>query len=235
MTPATRPRTAPPRIDPRLRAGILADPDAVLDDDDLMRVLVEANDRARGANVVDLRAIAMDRLAQRLDRLEDTHRSVIAAAYDNLAGTNMIHRAALRMLDAERFEAFLEDLAGPVADILRVESLCLVLEGAEPVRRGALLVERPGFVDAYLAAPRGAPRAVTLRQVRPDDGRVHGERAPDIRSESCLRLDLGDGVRPGLLVMGAEDPHQFSPQQGTDLLAFLGGVAERAMRRWLRP
>ncbi|MEL6992765.1 MAG: DUF484 domain-containing protein, partial [Pseudomonadota bacterium] len=27
--------------------------------------------------------------------------------------------------------------------------------------------------------------------------------------------------------------HQFSPQQGTDLLGFFGGVFERAMRRWL--
>jgi uncharacterized protein YigA (DUF484 family) len=33
--------------------------------------------------------------------------------------------------------------------------------------------------------------------------------------------------------MGAEDPHQFKPGQGTDLLAFFGGVFERAMRRWL--
>lgn len=223
-----------PRLDPRLRASILADPATVLDDAEMMRALADANDRARGANVVDLRGIAMDRLAQRLDRLEDTHRSVIAAAYDNLAGTNMIHRAVLRMLEPTRFEAFLADLEGPVADILRVESLRLVLEGAEaPVRRGALLVERPGFVDDYLRPARGPMRAVTLRQVSPEDGRVHGERAPDIRSEACLRLDLGPGTRPGMLALGAEDPHQFSPQQGTDLLAHLGGVAERAMRRWL--
>ncbi len=51
-----------------------------------------------GHNVVDLRGIAMERLEERLDRLEDTHRSVIAAAYDNLAGTNSIHRAVLRLL-----------------------------------------------------------------------------------------------------------------------------------------
>ena len=54
-----------------------------------------------------------------------------------------------------------------------------------------------------------------------------------IRSEACLKLDFGKGRLPGLLVMGAEDPHQFSPQQGTDLLMFFAGVFERAMRRWL--
>ena len=57
-----------------------------------MRALVAANERALGSNVVDLRGIAMERLEARLDRLEDTHRSVIAAAYENLAGTNQIQR-----------------------------------------------------------------------------------------------------------------------------------------------
>ena len=52
-----------------------------------------------GGNIVDIRGIAMERLEHRLDRLEDTHRSVIAAAYENLAGTNQIHRAILRMMD----------------------------------------------------------------------------------------------------------------------------------------
>ncbi|MEO9865167.1 DUF484 family protein, partial [Yoonia sp.] len=49
----------------------------------------------------------------------------------------------------------------------------------------------------------------------------------------CLKLDFGPNRLPGMLVMGSEDPHQFTPQQGTDLLTFFGGVFERAMRRWL--
>ena len=36
-----------------------------------------------------------------------------------------------------------------------------------------------------------------------------------------------------MLALGAEDPHHFSPQQGTDLLAFFAGVFERTMRHWL--
>ena len=54
-----------------------------------------------------------------------------------------------------------------------------------------------------------------------------------MRSEACLRLDFGPGRLPGLLVFGAEDPHQFSPQQGSDLLSFFAGVFERSMRHWL--
>jgi len=229
------------QMDADIRERIISDPAVLLDDADIMRALVTANDRAMGTNVVDLRGIAMERLEARLDRLEDTHRSVIAAAYENLAGTNQIHRAVLRMLEPVRFETFLRDLGGEVAEILRVESIRLVIEaqatGDDPAvkRMGSVLsVEAPGFVDAYVARGREQPaRQVTLRQIRPDHGHVHGDKADFIRSEACLRLDFGPGRLPGLLLLGSEDPHQFTPQQGTDLLAFFAGVFERAMRRWL--
>jgi uncharacterized protein YigA (DUF484 family) len=74
---------------------------------------------------------------------------------------------------------------------------------------------------------------VTLRQIKAKNDAIYGDAADWIRSEACLKLDLGDGRLPGMLVMGCEDPHQFKPDQGTDLLGFFGGVFERAMRRWL--
>lgn len=230
-----------PKLDATLRETIIAEPDAVLDDKDVMRALVSANERAMGVNIVDLRGIAMDRLEARLDRLEDTHRSVIAAAYENLAGTNQVHRAILRMLDPVDFESFLKDLGGEVADILRVDAITLVLETVQAeddpaVKRlgDVLTVAEPGFVDAYLTHGRSPePRQVTLRQMQQASSQVYGRRADWIRSEACLKLDLGKGRLPGMLALGAEDPHQFSPQLGTDLLTFFAGVFERSMRRWL--
>lgn len=230
-----------PLIDANLRERIIAQPDVILDDTDLMRALVAANERAMGSNIVDLRGIAMERLETRLDRLEDTHRSVIAAAYENLAGTNQVHRAILRMLEPLSFETFLRDLGGPVAEVLRVDCVKLLLETAQseddPVlqRLGKVLsISGPGFIDDYLTAGRNVPvRQVTLRQVQEGNTRVYGDDAGYIRSEACLKLDFGPNRLPGMLVMGSEDPHQFSPQQGTDLLSFFAGVFERTMRRWL--
>ncbi|SLN62597.1 hypothetical protein PSA7680_03301 [Pseudoruegeria aquimaris] len=229
------------KIDNSLREQIIADPEVILEDQDLMRALVAANEKALGGNIVDLRGIAMERLEARLDRLEDTHRSVIAAAYENLAGTNQVHRAILRMLDPVTFEDFLKELDGDVAEILRVDCIRLVLEsvqtGDDPALRklgDVLSVAEPGFVDAYLTAGRDAPvRQVTLRQAIPQSDMIYGEAAEWIRSEACLKLDFGEGRLPGMLVMGSEDPHQFRPNQGTDLLAFFAGTFERAMRRWL--
>ena len=224
-----------------LRQKIIDDPATILEDRDVMRALIAANERTMGGNIVDLRGMAMERLEARLDRLEETHRHVIAAAYDNLAGTNQVHRAVLAMLDAPDFESFLADLGGPVADTLRVQTLRLVLETAvspeDPaVRRlgEVLTVADPGFVDGYLTQGRDVPiRQVTLRQLQPDSDVIYGEATDWIRSEALIRLDLGAGRLPGMLALGAEDPHQFKPAQGTDLLSFLGGVFERAMRRWL--
>jgi uncharacterized protein YigA (DUF484 family) len=229
-------------IEPDLRDRLLSEPELLLEDRDVMNALIAANERAMGSNIVDLRGIAMERLEARLDRLEDTHRSVIAAAYENLAGTNQVHRAILQMLDPLSFEDFLKTLAADVAGTLRVDCIRLVLESVQPEDSPALLrklgdvlfVAEPGFVQDYLAGGRNVPlRPVVLRQVAPDNDALYGDRAGWIRSEALMRLDFGKGRLPGMLVLGAEDPHQFKPTHGTDLLAFFAGVFERTMRRWL--
>ena len=230
-----------PKLEDTLRDAIIAKPDAILDDKAVMHALIAANERSMGGNIIDLRGIAMDRLEARLDRLEDTHRSVIAAAYENLSGTNQVHRAILRLLDPMDFETFLRDLGGEVAELLRVDAISLVLETVQDdqdpaVRRldGVLRLAEPGFIESYLQQSRpGGVRQVTLRQIQSGSDRVYGPQAGWIRSEACLLLDLGEGRLPGMLVMGTEDPHHFSPQQGTDLLAFFAGVFERSMRHWL--
>jgi uncharacterized protein YigA (DUF484 family) len=183
----------------------------------------------------------MERLERRLDRLEDTHRSVIAAAYENLAGTNQVQRAILRMLDPTEFEIFLQNLGDEVAEILRVDFVRLVLDSNQAANTVAaktltdvLSLHEAGFIEDYVTAGKGGEsRTVTLRQVSPKSASLYGDKHESIRSEACIKLNLGKGRLGGMLVMGAEDPHMFMPQQGTDLLAFFGGVFERALRRFL--
>ena len=227
------------------RARVLSDPELVLEDRDLMRALISANERLMGGNVVDMRGIAMERLEDRLERLEDTHRSVIAAAYENLAGTNQIHRAILAMLDQPDFESFLQALSGEIASGLRVDRVRLVLEAtaAEEAADGSpqvqslqhvLCIAAPGFVSEYISGGRNLPaRPVTLRPAGDEAERVFGEDESWIRSEALMPIDLGAGRLPALLVLGSEDAQQFRPSQGTDLLTFFAAVFERLMRRWL--
>lgn len=228
------------KLDTSLRDAILAEPDALLEDQGLMKVLVAASERAMGSNIIDMRGIAMDRMEARLDRLEDVYRSVVATAYENLTGTKQIHRAVLRLLEPTDFESFLEALKSDLAEKLNVEVIALVLEAAQDGSGSAaakmddvLKLVGPGFTESYAASERGSDKQVTLRQLQGGSPTIYGDKAEWIRSEACLRLDLGEGRLPGLLVLGSEDPHQFTPQHGVDLLTFFAGVFERSMRRWL--
>ena len=218
------------------RDRILSDPDMILEDRDLMRALIAADAAAQGPKVTDLRGVAMERLEARLDRLEDTHRTVVAAAYDNLSGTNQVHRSVLRLLECEGLGAVLDLLAGEMADILRVDRIRLVLESAAPgpAPHEAVTVVGKGFVDDYLA-PRseGPARSVTLRPCGAVAVDAFGPGAERIRSEALLRLDLGEGRLAAMLAFGSEDPFRFAPGQGTELTVFLRCVFETLIRRHL--
>ncbi len=219
-----------------LRVRILQEPDVILEDADVMRALIAANDRSMGGNIVDLRGVAMDRLEARLQRLEDTHKSVVAAAYENLAGMNQVHRAINAFLEPLTFEAFLKCLGNEVVDILRVGKVRLVLESQEAAEAGikheVLTVVAPGFVNEYMGQGRPV-RRVTLRRVDGNAGLVFGESASWVQSEACIALDFGANRLPGMLAFASDDGNHFSSNQGTDLLDFMGGVFERAMRHWL--
>jgi uncharacterized protein YigA (DUF484 family) len=227
-------------LDENTRAAILARPQDVIDDDVVLQALIRANETARGPNVVDLRSIAMDRMSERLGRLEDTHRSVIAAAYDTITGTQQIQSAVLRMMEPPTFDLFLTELIGPVADALRVHSVRLILESNDTAPNNSdlerintsLVIVPPGFVGGYMGHDQQTK--VVLRPLPDGVEALYSVPAGKLGSEACLRLDLGDGRMPGMLVMGAEDGAHFDPSQATDLLAFLANATERMLIHWLR-
>jgi len=221
-----------------LRDIITKNPRIVLDAPDVMRALLAAHDETLGQNIVDLRSVAMQRLEAQLGRLEETNRSVIAAAYDNLAGTQQIHRALLKIMEPTDFGGFLTMIGAEMVDILRIDYACLILEtqNQSPDLNLAALgpVVKPaplGFVAHYLS--QNLEAKVTLRTVTHQDGFVYPEAIGPVGSEACLQLDFGAGTLPGLLVLAAKDAEQFSPAQGTDLLTFFATIFERALRRWL--
>ena len=226
-----------------IRALILRDPSLVLEDQTLMQALLAADRKAYGRKVVDLRGVLVERLEERLDRLQDTHREVLAAAYDNVAGMNQVHRASLALLEPADFEGFVTVLTRDVAPILAVEVIRLALEmpmveagtGIGPGALREAVVGLPeGGIDAYLTLGRNvAPRPVTLRRASEPLPDVFGAHAQEVKSEALMRLDLGPNGPVGLLALGANDARRFNSEQGTDLLSFLAGVLERTLRRFV--
>jgi len=224
-----------------LRRRIMSNPGLVLEDRDLMRALIEASDQAAGDNIVDLRGIAIDRLETRLERLEETHSDVIAAAYENLSGAKQIHRAVLKLMEPATLRNFLTYLRDELPEILRIEALQLLMEtdihSVAPVIRSLgslIMLVKPGFINEYLTRGREIPvRRVTLHATLSGNTAVFHSSNREIRSEACLTLDLGKNRPRGLLAMGSETAGYFHPSQGTDLLAFFADAVERSLRRLL--
>lgn len=221
-----------------LRAQILQDPSVVLEDMDIMRALVSAHDDRLGENIVDMRGLAMDRLEKRLTRLEDTHRSVISAAYENLAGTDQINRAVLRIVEADLdFETLLTALGEDVRDILRLSALRLVMETAQNATQMAnlpriahLSIIPKGSIQHYIGTPSGLPiQRVSMRPVHHADVTIYGTTPPQVLSEACVQISLGSGRLPAMIVMGSNNADTFHALKGSRLLEFFADVFERQL------
>lgn len=216
-------------LDPETRDRLLADPGAILADRDLMRALVAAREAEVGDNVIDIRGRAMQALETRLDRLESTHESVIAAAYDNQSGMAVIHRAVLGLLETADLADFIAALQTDIAPLLRIETLRLVVEDDPALDLPRDAVEVPqGTIDRILTAGRRAPRGddIVLRAALVVTRPLHGR---TIASEALLPLDLGPARPRTVLLMGSSDPTRFMPAHGTDLLRFFGQVFRMAL------
>lgn len=227
-----------------IRERILKDPQALLNDREVMRALVSAGDSGLDSNVVDLKSVVMKRLEARLDKMEGHSNHIISAAYDNIASTNHIHRAILELLTPSDFDGFLDFLRGDWAASLSVTVARFCVEAPNvpladmPVLQrefgpGVVFLQK-GEIDYYITLGKEVEaQPMTLRQVRRGVSKIHGQAADSIRSEALLKIDLGVASRPGLLVLSSDQPEQFDPAQAADLLIFYGSVFEKVVQIWL--
>jgi len=221
--------------DDAIKRQIIEDPSTVLEDLNVMQALIAAHAPVEGRNVVDLRGVLVARLEASLGRLETTHRDVVAAAYENLAGTNQIHRAALAIIDPQDFQSFLNAIANVLPDILAADGMHLCLEGPNTMAgqrlgpegdlRSTVIGLPIGGVDAYCGSR--ATAKVILRPATKAAELIYGATSDKMRSEAVIRIDLGPDRLAGMLVIGSSDRFRFHPEQATDLLSFLGRVLMR--------
>lgn len=217
-----------------VRSLIVADPDLVLEDDQVMRRLIGARTGER--NIVDLRDRLVERLEKRLDQLVTHHRSVVAAAYENVEGTRQLHRAVLALIEPADLSSFLHRLTHDVPEMLGLDEarLCLEADVAEtgPAAgfgedlHGRVMALPTGAVAEHMT-PDGSPMLpVILREAGVESEPIFGDTSP-VRSEALMRLDIPGSA--GMLVFGSADPRKFDPSHGTDLLVFFAGAVERLL------
>jgi uncharacterized protein YigA (DUF484 family) len=217
-----------------VRSLIVADPDLVLGDDQVMRRLIGARNGER--QVVDLRDRLVERLEQRLEKMVAHHRTVVAAAYENVEGTRQLHRAVLALIEPPDLSSFLHRLTHDVPRMLGLDEtrLCLETDVAEsgPAEgfgadlHGRVMALPEGTVEEYMALDGGVAGPVVLREAGEESELIFGEANP-VRSEALMRLDIPGSA--GMLAFGSADARKFDPAHGTDLLAFFAGAVERLL------
>lgn len=217
-----------------VRSLIVADPDLVLGDDQVMRRLIGARSGER--RVVDLRDRLVERLEQRLEKMAAQHRSVVAAAYENVEGARQLHGAVLALIEPPDLSSFLYRLTHEVPRMLGLDDARLCLESdvdtAVPATEygtdlhGRVLTIPEGSVAGYMALDGGHAGAVVLREAGAESELVFGEANP-VQSEALMRLDIPGSA--GMLAFGSADARKFDPGHGTDLLTFFAGAVERLL------
>ena len=115
-------------MDNKLREEILAHAHEILNDETLLRALIEASDKNLGNKVVDLRSVALQKMDGEFKKLKRSNQQVIATAYENLVGMKQVHQAVLKSLEQDNFDQFIKNLNTEVCGILRVDCIRLVLE-----------------------------------------------------------------------------------------------------------
>lgn len=217
-----------------IRSLIVADPDLVLEDDQVMRRLV--GDRSADRQVVDLRDRLVERLEQRLEKMVAHHRTVVAAAYENVEGTRQLHGAVLALIEPPDLSSFLHRLTHDVPRMLGLDEARLCLEtdvtetgpapGFGPDLHGRVMALPEGTVAEYMSLENSHPGPVVLREAGSESELIFGEASP-VQSEALMRLAIPGSA--AMLAFGSADSHKFDPSHGTDLLAFFGGAVERLL------
>jgi uncharacterized protein YigA (DUF484 family) len=188
-------------------------------------LLAELGLKVAAGNVVDFgpAAIARVHAAHQREALQRQQLEEIARA--NFSAQAQTHGAVIDLLDARNHS----DLAARLDHLARhrfgLAAAAVAIETEHAPAGWRLLVE--GQVDLILG-DHGLARMGVL----PTALGLFGELRGEIRSMALVRIAVWEPARQGLLAFGSADPEGFTPDMGSELVAFLARVVERTAERW---
>ena len=230
-------------MDDKLREEILAKAHEILNDETLLRALIEASDKNLGNKIVDLRSVAMKKMDGEVKKLKRSNQQVIATAYENLVGMKQVHQVVLKSLEQNNFDEFITNLDTEACNILRVDCIKIGLETHSSLQNNEkydsklskLLDLYPvNFVDTYISqGENNNTDDVILRPTPKGSEQLYGKVSKNLKSEGCIKLRIGNKKIIGILALASKEREKFTAQQGVELLKFMGSVFERRISHWL--
>ena len=212
-------------VEPSAVRRFLADNPAFLTGDD--GLLAELGLKVAGGNVVEFAPAALARVHAAHQREAEQRQQIEATARANFAAQAQTHGAVVDLLEARNNS----DLARRVDELARARFglaagiIALEREGLPPAGWKHLV---EGQVDLILDGPQRLARM----GFAPTALGLFGADAGEIRSMAMVRMAIWEPSRQGLLAFGSPDPEGFTPDMGSELVAFLARVVERTAERW---
>ena len=185
-----------------------------------------------GRKVTDFQAYMIERLkADKRDVMETTQ-ELVETARSNMSNQARIHRATLRILEAESFEEFIHVVTLDLPSLLNVDISTLIVEAEGSkiphISTAGVKVVPEGTLDRWMEG-----RPTQLHANITGHEAIYGSGATLVRSQALVRVDISGHTPPTLLAFGSRDPNMFEAGQATDLISFLARVIERVFRSWL--
>ncbi len=185
-----------------------------------------------GRKVTDFQAYLIERLKADKREVMESTQELVETARSNMSNQARIHRAVLRILEAESFEEFIHVITIDLNPILNVDISALVVEAEGSkiphISTSGVKVVPEGTLDRWMEG-----RPMQLHANITGHEAIYGAGATLVRSQILARVDISGHTPPTLLAFGSRDPTMFDPGQATDLVNFLARVVERVFRAWL--
>jgi uncharacterized protein YigA (DUF484 family) len=190
-------------------------------------LLDELGLKVAAGNVVDFGPAALARVHAAHRREASQRQQLEETARANFSAQAPTHGAVIDLLDARNHS----DLAWRLDELAQhrfgMTAAVIALEAAERVPAGwHMLVE--GQVDMIL----GGSQRLARMGFAPTALGLFGDKAQAVQSMAMVRMAIWEPARQGILAFGSPDPEGFTPDMGTELVAFLARVVERTAERW---
>lgn len=185
-----------------------------------------------GKGIADFQTYMIERLKADKTEAIETAKEIVETARHNMNNQTRIHRAVLRLLEAESFEEFIESITADLTTLLDVDITSLVIESdgekIPHVTLPGIRIVPAGTLDKWMMG-KNILHQSDINGVET----VYGAGANLVRSQVLVRVDVSQKTPPAILAFGSRDPMMFQSGQGTEQVSFLAGVVERCIRSWL--
>lgn len=215
-----------------VRAYLLAHPDFLEDNGDILEAMVPPDSRVGDEGVRDFQRYMLAKLQNDFLILKGEHDDLMDLMQEHLQRQNRINMAVMTLLDAKDFDSTLHLIGKELSSLMEHEGVGFFLEAGGWLEVGeynGLKVVPPGYVGRWLSG-----RNIVLEEIEggasPD---LYGDIAKSVHSQALVRIVIREGLPPGLLALGHGDPLYYATGLATEQIECLGGVVERCMRKWL--